>query len=179
MKRIVLILMTASLVFTSCGGKDKVKYDPYGKGQKGKETAAEAVENRQKGFDVQFSTENGVRYIMITMNGVSGVKAIFDTGCSTMSISETELLSLQKAGTINKSDVGVTRVSLANGSSLKIPQIRLNVTITDSKHQEHNATVEAGVQTNLIADVLVGNAVLSQMGTVITIDDNKGIIHFE
>lgn len=179
MKRIVLFFMAASLVFAGCGGKDKVKYDPYGKGPKGKKTTAEAVENRQKGFDVQFSTENGVRYIMITMNGVSGVKAIFDTGCSTMSISEMELMSLIKGGTINESDVGITTVSLADGSSLTIPQIRLNVTLTDTKHQDHNATVEAGVQTNLVADVLVGNAILSQMGTVITIDDNKGIIHFE
>lgn len=171
--------MATALIYTGCGGKDKVKYDPYGNNQKGKKATKEVVEKRQKGFDIQFSSENGVRYVMVTMNGVSGVKAIFDTGCSTMSISEMELLSLIKGGTINETDVGVTKVSIADGTEFTIPQVRLNVTLTDTKGQEHSATVEAGVQTNIIADVLIGNAIFSQMGSVITIDDNKGIIHFE
>jgi hypothetical protein len=179
MKRILYFFLAASLALTSCGNKDKVKYDPYGKGQRGEKTTKEVVEKRQKGFDVQFTTENGVRYVMVTMNGVSGVKAIFDTGCSSMSISEMELLNLIKGGTINETDVGVTKVSIADGTELTIPQVRMNVTLMDTKGQEHSATVESGVQANLIANVLIGNAVFNQMGTVITIDDNKGVIHFE
>lgn len=179
MKRIVLYLIAASLFFVSCDGKDKVKYDPYSMDKKKGKSTKEVVEKRKKGFDIPFINENGVRYVMVTMNGVSGVNAIFDTGCSTMSISEMELLSLIKGNTINETDVGVTEVSIADGSTLTIPQVRMNVSLTDTKGQEHSATVEAGVQVNIIADVLIGNSIFSQMGTVITIDDNKGIIHFE
>lgn len=179
MKKIVYIFIAASLIFVSCDGKDKVRYDPYSKGQKGKKIKKEVVEKRQKGFDVEFTKKNGVRYVMVTMNGVSGIEAIFDTGCSSMSISEMELLSLIKGETINETDVGVTKVSIADGTELTIPQVRMTITLTDTKGKKHSATAEAGVQTNLTAHVLIGNAIFSQLGTIITIDDNKGIIHFE
>lgn len=179
MKRLVCILLATTLILIGCGSKDKVKYDPYGKGQKVKKSTKTVVENRQKGFDVQFTKEFGVRYIMITMNGVSGVKAIFDTGCSSMSISEMEILSLIKGGTIDQTDVGQSSVTIADGSERTLPSVRMNVSITDTKGQSHNATVEASVESNLLADVLIGNDIISQMGTVITIDDNRGIIHFE
>ena len=176
MKKTVFLLFAVSLLMVGCGKSEKVKYEPYGKSTKISKTTTTKIE---KGFDVPFTTEGGVRYVMITMNGVSGVKALFDTGCSGMSMSELELANLVKQGTIMESDIGIQYVTIADGTTMTIPTIKMSVNLTDTKGEEHSATVETGVQPNPIADVLVGNAVFSQMGSKIVIDDEKQIIHFE
>lgn len=171
MRKEILIMLVAILLLTGCNGKKKKRYDPY------KYNPME--QTITKGFDISFEKESGVRTIMVNANGVMGIKAIFDSGCSTMLISQLELQQLIKHGTVSESDISVGYFTIADGETKQLPQVRLQVSLVDSKGEEHVTSVDAAVVEDLSASALVGNAVFGNLANKITIDDSNNIIHFE
>lgn len=171
MRKEILIMFIAILLLTGCNGKKKKRYDPY------KYNPTEQIVT--KGFDVSFERESGVRTIMVNANGVVGIKAIFDSGCSTMLISQLELQQLIKHETISESDLSIGYLTIADGQTKQVPQVRLQVSIVDNNGKEHVTSVDAAVVEDLTASALVGNAVFGNLANKITIDDSNNIIHFE
>ncbi len=170
MKKVLLVLLVACLL-VGCNDKKKKRYDPY------KYNPTE--QTNTKGFDVSFEQENGVRTIMVNLNGVTGVKAIFDSGCSSMLISKLELQQLIKQGTVSESDLSSGYFTNADGETKQYPQVRLQVSLVDNNGKEHVTSVDAAVVDDLNASALVGNAVFASLSNLITIDDSKNILHFE
>ena len=171
MRKEVLIMLAALLLLVGCNGKKKKRYDPY------KYNPMEQTVT--KGFDLPFERESGVRTIMVNANGVVDIKAIFDSGCSTMLISQLELQQLIKHGTVSESDLSVGYFTNADGETKQLPQVRLQVSLVDNNGKEHVTSVDAAVVEDLSASALVGNAVFGNLANKITIDDSNNIIHFE
>ena len=122
---------------------------------------------------VPLTTEDGVLFITISINGVP-MRFIFDTGASSISISETELLFLIKQGTIQENDVlGEQDYYDANGDRATGYVVNLDkVCIGDA--ELHN--VEACVVMNQKAPLLLGQTALSRFGKVSIDYENKFLI---
>ena len=170
MKR-VLIIFLAMILLVGCNGKNKKRYNPY------KYNPTEQMTTI--GFDIPFEQESGVMTIMVNLNGVVGVKAIYDSGCTSMLISKHELQQLIEQGTVAESDLSSCYITIASGETKKYPQVRLQVSLVDNNGKEHVTTVDAAVVDDLNASVLVGKAVFSGLSNRITMDDSQNILHFE
>lgn len=124
---------------------------------------------------VKMEKINGVYQIPVLVNGVP-MSFIFDTGASTISISETEAVFLYKQGKLTAEDIkGSGSFTDANGDisdgtvvSLKSVQIGDRV-LTD---------IEASVVHNLHAPLLFGQSALEKFGTI-SIDNNRREITFQ
>lgn len=124
---------------------------------------------------VKMVPSGGVYYVPIEINSVA-MKIIFDTGASSISISETEVLFLWKQGKINGDDIlGAVRFqdatgNISEGTRINLKEVKIgNRTINN---------VEASVVHNLEAPLLLGQSALSKFGKV-TIDYKKNEISFE
>ena len=96
MKRLTFALLSIVMLgslFSSCDNKQKKPPVDL----KGKEQVKGEV-------SVPYSELGGVKTIPVMLNGVR-MDMIFDTGCSGMSISLNELLTMQKNGKFSESDV--------------------------------------------------------------------------
>ena len=124
---------------------------------------------------VKMQSSGGVYYVPIEINGVS-MKIIFDTGASSISISETEVLFLWKQGKINEDDIlGTIKFQDATGNISEGTQINLKEVKIGNRTINN---VEASVVHNLQAPLLLGQSALSKFGKV-TIDYKKNEISFE
>ncbi|MFT6841822.1 MAG: aspartyl protease family protein [Psychroserpens sp.] len=127
------------------------------------------------GSEIEMINENGVYKIPTEINGVT-MKFIFDTGASTISISETEALYLYKQGAINEEDIlGSVYFQDATGNISEGTEINLR-SVKIGRNEVFN--VKASVVHNLQAPLLLGQSALSRFGKV-TIDYDKSTIRFE
>ena len=177
MKNNIIFLCACLLVMTSCEmSSNKTKYDPN-------EIDGNSESVSDYGFEVGYKlTESNIKTIHVKLNGSSGVDAIFDTGCSSMSISKLEYANLLKAEKISDADkVGNIVTTIADGSRISEPAFNLReVSIVDKNGKEHTAIdIIVTVTENPMADVLIGNSVIDQWAkTGFIMDFNKKIIRF-
>jgi len=124
---------------------------------------------------IKMEKQDGVYMIPVEVNGVK-MYFIFDTGASTISISETEALFLYKQGTLKDNDIkGTARFSDANGDISEGTIIVLKTVQIGNKVLKN---VDASVVHNLSAPLLFGQSALERFGKI-SIDYNKGEIAFE
>lgn len=125
--------------------------------------------------EIKMVQDGGIYKIPIEVNDAKMV-FIFDTGASSICISETEARFLVKQGTLNQNDViGETSFSDANGNiSFGMVVILKSVKIGD--RTLHN--VEALIVPNDKAPLLLGQTALAQFGKI-SIDYKKCTIRFE
>ena len=177
MKRIFYLLGVALLV-SSCNSKGG-GYDPY-KIDGGK--VERKVESKSS-FEVKFKeTDSKVKTIHVKLNN-TGHDAIFDTGCTGVSISRLELGELFKEGTLSEEDCrGALEVTIADNTTAILPQYNIKkLTIVDADGREHVLTdIIATVWDNLEAPILVGNSVIDGFAKKsYTVDLSKKVIRFE
>lgn len=107
--------------------------------------------------------EDGVYYMTVKVNDVP-MKFIFDTGASTISMSQVEAEFLIKQGTLTKDDVlGSAYYSDANGDVTEGILVNLRkVQIGDHIVRD----VQASIVPNQVAPLLLGQTVLKELGTI-------------
>ncbi len=125
--------------------------------------------------EIKMIKELGVFKIPIEINGTK-MDFIFDTGASSICISETEARFLVKQGTLNQNDlIGEASFSDANGDISSGMVVKLkSVKIGDRTL----FGVEALIVPNAVAPLLLGQTALAQFGTI-SINYNKGTILFD
>jgi aspartyl protease family protein len=124
---------------------------------------------------VHMEEENGVYKIPVTIDDVP-MFFIFDTGASTISISETEAAFLFKQGKLTDEDVGSKEKFIdAEGNVNDGTIIRLRTVSIGGMTLQN---VQASVVHNLNAPLLFGQSALQKFGRV-TIDYTKKTIAFE
>lgn len=125
--------------------------------------------------EIEMVQDGGVYKIPIEVNDTK-MDFIFDTGASSICISETEARFLVKQGTLNQNDViGETSFSDANGDISSGMVVKLkSVKIGDRTLYN----VEALIVPNDKAPLLLGQTALAQFGKI-SIDYKKGTIKFE
>lgn len=178
MKKIVLLSMVIALC-ASCGQKGKYSYDP----NKIKSDTTK-VKNTSESFEIDFKSDQcNLKTIHVKLNGTNGYDAIFDTGCSSISISKQEFMDLLKAGTIYQSDIKEPiTVTTADGKQRKIPVVNLReITVVDKTGKAHTLTnIGASVEENIAAPVLVGGEFIDNIAkTSYEIDLSDKVIRFK
>ena len=124
---------------------------------------------------VPYTELGGVKTIPVKLNGVS-LDMIFDTGCSGMSISLNELLTMRKNGKFSENDVvGITEATIADGSVVEKGLINLNEVEIGGKDGIILHNVQASVALNQIAPVLLGNGVIDAVASVEVDNIDKSI----
>ncbi|GAA4242796.1 retropepsin-like aspartic protease [Winogradskyella damuponensis] len=124
---------------------------------------------------VEMTKEGGVFYVPIQINDVD-MDIIFDTGASSISISETEVLFLLKQGRLSEEDfLGKVQYqdatgNISEGTRLNLKKVRIGTKTIYN--------VEASVVHNLEAPLLLGQSALSKFGKL-TIDYKNNQIIFE
>lgn len=160
MKKLTIALLSVvmlGVLFSSCDNKQKKP--PVDLKEK------EQVELNGE-VSVPYSELGGVKTIPVKLNGVS-MDMIFDTGCSGMSISLNELLTMQKNGKFSESDVvGITEATIADGSVVEKGLINLHEVEIGGKDGIILHNVQASVALNQIAPILLGNGVIDAVASV-------------
>lgn len=124
---------------------------------------------------VKMTPMGGVYEIPIKINGV-GMNFIFDTGASSISISNAEALFLIKQGKISTEDIlGSVRFSDATGRISEGTRINLREVQIGNRKLNN---VEASVVHNIEAPLLLGQSALAEFGKV-TIDYKNNTLSFE
>lgn len=169
MKKLTIALLSVVMLgalFSSCDNKQK-------------KPPVDFKENEQVELNgevsVPYSELGGVKTIPVKLNGVS-MDMIFDTGCSGMSISLNELLTMQKNGKFSESDVvGITEATIADGSVVEKGLINLHEVEIGGKDGIILHNVQANVALNQIAPILLGNGVIDAVASVEMDNINKTI----
>jgi aspartyl protease family protein len=124
--------------------------------------------------EVYMREESGVYYVPIRINGVD-MEFIFDTGASSISISETEAMFLWKQGKLKKSDIGETiqfidaNGDISDGTRINLSEVQIGDVIVYD--------VEASVVHNQQAPLLFGQSAMNRFGKI-TIDYENSLIKF-
>lgn len=167
MKKLTIALLSVVMIgalFSSCDNKQKKPPVDL------KEQVGQNGE-----VSVPYSELGGVKTIPVKLNGVS-MDMIFDTGCSGMSISLNELLTMQKNGKFSESDVvGITEATIADGSVVEKGLINLHEVEIGGKDGIILHNVQASVALNQIAPILLGNGVIDAVASVEVDNINKTI----
>lgn len=119
---IYALALCACNVFSSCASESKkpVYEDIATHEETYDETPVDTNE-----IVIPFKVVNGVKYLPVKVNGI-GLEMIFDTGCSGALISSTEANYLYQKGLITDEDfLGVTQLSVADGSVVENAVINL------------------------------------------------------
>jgi predicted aspartyl protease len=125
--------------------------------------------------EIPYTEMGGVKTIPVKLNGVS-MDMIFDTGCSGMSISLNELLTMQKNGKFSENDVvGISASTIADGSVVQTGIINLSEVEIGGKEGIKIHNVQASVSLNQVAPILLGNGVLDAVASVEVDNINKTI----
>lgn len=177
-KQIIItnIALLFVLLFTSCGNKSNDEYsyeyeEYYEDYYPDDETLIE-----DDYIEIAYQEKGGVKLLPVKINGL-GFFMIFDTGCSTNLISSLEFASLVKNGLITEEDIlGTVQSSIADGSIVEMPVVRLKKVIVGDKILFEN--VEAVVADNVAADLLLGNEILNRVKSY-EIDNNEQVIKFK
>lgn len=160
MKRITLVVLSSvvlAVFMSSC--QSKQKRPPVDLSGKDRIEISSDVE-------VPYTDLGGVKTIPVKLNGVS-MDMIFDTGCSGISISLNELLTMQKNGKFAESDiVGITEASIADGSVVEKGLINLHEVEIGGREGIILHNVPASVALNQVAPILLGNGVIDAVASV-------------
>lgn len=128
----------------------------------------------RNGTRVKMTQEGGVYTVPIIVNGLS-LKFIFDTGASSICLSQAEALVMVRQGKITEDDVlGQEQFMDATGGVSVGTIVRLH-TIEIGGLTLHD--VEANVVDNISAPLLLGQTALTKFGKI-SIDYNEGYIEF-
>ncbi len=132
------------------------------------------IENEDQTTTISMREESGVYFVPIEINGVN-MEFVFDTGASSISISETEALFLWKQGKLSENDfIGEVQFSDANGDISEGTIVNLkSVKIGDKVVYN----VKASIVHNQIAPLLFGQSAMNRFGKI-TIDYNNNEITF-
>lgn len=171
----IIILITISLLLSGCSGCSQTgRRKIVNKGRANANSEEPISKNGQKTI-VKMEKKNGVYQIPVYVNGVE-MFFVFDTGASTISISETEANFLWKQGKLTEEDIkGTANFLDANGDISEGTIILL----TSVKIGDRILTnIEASVVHSLNAPLLFGQSALERFGKI-SIDNNKGEIIFE
>ena len=175
MTRILLYLLTASILLPGCSGCSK-----SGRMQRTHVSSAvqpsDEIKNLPAGKTVvQMSRESGVYKIPVKINGVL-MDFIFDTGAGLISISNVEASYLFKQGKLTEQDIiGTSDFIDANGNVSAGGIIRLKE-VTISNRTIYN--INANVVNNSKAPLLFGQSALEKFGNI-SIDYKNNTITFE
>lgn len=181
MKVKFFLFMLASIsLLTSCNSK-KAEYDPYNIGEE-----IDTTKVVSKGvFEVEFKDAgNYTKIIHVKLNDAAGFDALFDTGCSYVSISQIEAAPLIKAGTLSESDYSGKDIpiSIADGTTgyKKVYKLKA-VSVIDTKGQVHTLyDVPTTIEANPRATFLLGTYVIDNLAKKsYTVDLKKSVIRFE
>jgi aspartyl protease family protein len=116
---------------------------------------------------------NGVYYISANINDVL-MKFIFDTGASSISISETEAAFLYKQGTLTKEDFqGMVNFQDAKGEVTQGMVVKLRKVEVGGFVLKN---VDASIVPNQNAPLLLGQSVLQKFGKLSIDNRNKQLI---
>lgn len=170
--------MTSIMLLASCG--QKKTYDPYSVSPENDSI----IVSDDDYFEIDFqSTEANVKTIHVKLNDAVGKNAIFDTGCSGLSISKLEYFDLLKEGRIADSDYrGEIQSVIADGSVIKNVAYNIReIAVTDKNGKVHILNdVVATVKDNLDADILVGTSVIDNWAKhSYTVDLENNVIRFQ
>ena len=124
---------------------------------------------------IEMEVESGVRYVWIEVNGLR-LRFIFDTGASSLCISEAEATVLYRQGTLRDEDIlnieyfqdATGRVS--EGMKINLREVKIADVVLEN--------VEALVVGNRNAPLLLGQTVLERFGSI-AIDNNNNTITFQ
>jgi aspartyl protease family protein len=132
------------------------------------------IENEDQTTTISMREESGVYFVPIEINGVN-MEFVFDTGASSISISENEALFLLKQGKLSENDfIGEVQFSDANGDISEGTIVNLkSVKIGDKVVYN----VKASIVHNQIAPLLFGQSAMNRFGKI-TIDYNNNEITF-
>ncbi len=178
-KKIIIAAIAALslMFFSSCkDGSKRTKYDPY--------SISPHEKIQTSGFEIPFKfTGSNLKTIHVKLNNSVGYDALFDTGCSSISISGLEALSLYKSGTLVASGMSdeTIDVTIADGSQIRAMQLLVkNISVTDTKGEVHSVSdVPVVVMDDLVAPVLVGSFVIDRLAaSSYTVDLDNRIIRF-
>lgn len=143
-----------------------------------KDTLIDEVENQDdlnESTSISMREESGVYFVPIEINGVN-MEFVFDTGASSISISETEALFLWKQGKLSKNDfIGEVQFSDANGDISDGTIVNLKSVKIGNKIVYN---VKASIVHNQIAPLLFGQSAMNRFGKI-TIDYNNNEITFD
>ena len=170
---IALILFCSSCdeMSSADGGGDFVI---FGEDNVENTTPSEKVETK-KVESIQMRKEGGVYLVPTKVNGIP-MEFIIDTGASMVSISTTEALFLYKNGLLSESDrIGTQNFVLANGAVEEGVVVKLK-SIQIGNRVVYN--VEATIDANISAPLLLGQSVLERFGKV-SMDYSTGIMELE
>ena len=175
-KYLVLLGLLPFFLLCSCSHKEKREpvFDAFETTDDDDDVSDDYLYESGEEVVIPFVEESGVKYVDVSINGV-GVQMIFDTGCSATSISLAEANYLYNKGLLTSDDIlGVTQSQLANGKIETGMMVNLREVIIDE--QIRCIDVEAHVESNPRAPLLLGNAVLDRVATITIDNENKNLI---
>ena len=167
-----ITLLSIALFFFGCPRSGRIR----SRGEPVVNTPQEASPTQDTGKTVVKMTKiNGVYEIPMSVNGIE-MYFIFDTGASTISISETEAIFLYKQGKLTSDDItGSEQYTDATGAMSEGTLINLKTVKIGNRVLEN---IQASVVHNLQAPLLFGQSALGRFGKV-SIDYQKMEISFE
>lgn len=175
MKIHTLILILSIFLISGCSGCSQSGRRNSLSSEISKRDNNEILRSNGEKTIVKMEKIGGVYQIPVEVNEVK-MFFIFDTGASTISISETEASFLWKQGKLTRKDIiGTANFSDANGDISEGTIILLKTIKIGSKILNN---VEASVVHNLNAPLLFGQSALGKFGKI-SIDNNRGEITFE
>lgn len=169
--RTISIILTVALVMAvaACGGEKRppVNLNPASQTQS---HAANTVE-------VPFTERRGLKIIPAQINGAS-LDMAFDTGCSGISLSSLEFVTLYKNDCISLDDlIDVSEASIADGSIIRTFDFFIREVKIGGNDGIVINNVTASVVPNQAAPVLLGNNVFNQIASY-EVDNNARVIRF-
>lgn len=172
MKKILLISLSAIMLFCSCGGNSTKEYRP----------THFPTQSSTQGYKIPFETHGNDVLVKIRLNGgTQFANAVWDLGCSVpLKISRYEIGNLMKDATF-KSAAHVSNaieVTVANGQTQTMDAYVLDVvSFTDNNGVEHSVSnVVAVVDPNMSTQILVGKPLMDALGYSQEIDNIEDVI---
>jgi len=175
----IFFVLTLGIVlsFTGCGGcsKSGLKDKSNRNSRSSSHTNDYSTRNTQGKTIVNMEQNNGVKYVLIEINGLK-LKFIFDTGASSICISSAEATVLYKQGTLQKEDIlDVQYFQNATGKVSAGTRINLKTVRIGNRVLQN---IEATVIDNNEAPLLLGQSALEKFGKI-SIDNKNNVIIFE
>lgn len=122
---------------------------------------------------LNFEIENGVKYVWIEVNGMR-LRFIFDTGASSICISEAEAITLFNQGTLTEDDILETQSfqdatgTISIGTKVILKEVKIGNQILEN--------IEALVVSNFQAPLLLGQSALERFDNIRIDNKNQQII---
>jgi aspartyl protease family protein len=162
---IIFVVVSCTHPESNTFSRDKKDY------QTNHNTSGEVSRNKPNILEMEI--ENGVRYVWIEVNGIR-LRFIFDTGASSICLSQVEATVLYKQGTLKREDIiGTEYFQDATGRISEGTKINLR-SVKVGEIELRN--VEATVIDNVDAPLLLGQTVLERFGSIEIDNDNSVII---